>query len=146
MRTEGRKKTAETSTEQLVSIDQIAELFKSASEELAEVKSKVDEYKARLVDYAEKHSEEWKDNALTFDNGVRVISKESQKADFDEGAIDIDWLDDFISASANGDLVKIKFDDKKLAKIRQSNKDVANLLDEIGYTLTTSSSLAVLTK
>ena len=128
-----------------MTIQEVAELYKSAAEQAKELDEKVKKYKEQLLQYGNDHQDEWSKDGLTFDNGVRLIKKQTMKQFYEEDNIDIDWLDKFVGA-ASGNCVKIGFDQKKVAKASEGNEEVLSLLHEIGYQVEAVESVAILLK
>jgi len=136
---------AQTSNEVSLSIDEVAELYKSATAQIKDLSDKASKYKEQLLQYGTDHAEEWTKDGLVFDNGVRLIKKVTVKQFFDEDEIDIEWLEKFISA-ASGSCVKIGFDQKKVEKACKNNSVADALLDEINYGIESVETTAVLLK
>lgn len=135
----------QTAQEVNLSIDEVAELYKSAAEQQKEIDEKVKKYKEQLIQYGNDHQEEWTKDGLAFDNGVRLIKKVTNKQFYDEDNIDIDWLEEFIGI-ASGSCVKIGFDQKKLQKAMDNNFEVERHLESISYRVEPVESVAVLLK
>lgn len=137
--------TAQTTQEVSLSIDEVAELYKSAAEQQKEIDEKVKKYKEQLIQYGNDHQEEWTKDGLAFDNGVRLIKKVTNKQFYDEDDIDIDWLEGLVSR-AGGSVVKIGFDQKKLQKAMDNNFEVERHLESISYRVEPVETVAVLLK
>lgn len=128
-----------------ISIDEVAELYKSAAEQQKVIDEKVKKYKEQLIEYGNEHQEEWTKDGLAFDNGVRLIKKVTNKQQYDEDEIDVMWLENFINL-ASGSCVKISFDQKKIEKAANGNNAVRHLLDLIDYKVEPVETVAVLLK
>ena len=135
----------QTAQEVNLSIDEVAELYKSAAEQQKEIDEKVKKYKEQLIQYGNDHQEEWTKDGLAFDNGVRLIKKVTNKQFYDEDNIDIDWLEDLV-ARAGGSVVKIGFDQKKLQKAIENDFEVERRLEFISYRVEPVETVAVLLK
>lgn len=135
----------QTAQEVSLSIDEVAELYKSAAEQQKELDEKVKKYKEQLLQYGNDHQEEWTKDGLAFDNGVRLIKKVTNKQFYDEDNIDIDWLEDLV-ARAGGSVVKIGFDQKKLQKAIENDFEVERHLESISYRVEPVETVAVLLK
>ena len=135
----------QTAQEVSLSIDEVAELYKSAAEQQKDLDEKVKKYKEQLIQYGNDHQEEWTKDGLAFDNGVRLIKKVTNKQFFDEDEIDIDWLEALV-AIAGGSVVKIGFDQKKLQKAIENDFEVERQLEFISYRVEPVETVVVLLK
>jgi len=139
-------KTAQESAKEVqMTIQEVAELYKSAAEQAKELDEKVKKYKEQLLQYGNDHQDEWTKDGLTFDNGVRLIKKQTMKQFYEEDNIDIDWLEEFIGI-ASGSCVKIGFDQKKIEKAANGNIALTAHLARIDYRVEPVETVAILLK
>ena len=124
------KKKAATTEVAEMSIEQAADLFQKFAVEKKEIEKKEKQYKEILIAYAGNNPEKFDGKLLKFPNGVYVEQREKMKSSFDEEAMNIEWLQNYVS-NGGEETISVKFDDKKVVNLK--DKKVLELLRAIDY-------------
>jgi hypothetical protein len=113
--------------EATMSIQEVAELFKSFTQSAKAAEAAAKPYKEMLLEYAEEHPKEFDGTTLLFPNGVRVETRVTNKPTWDNDSVDLDWLDRALDTDLE------KYISVKIDKITEASEYEVELLDEIGY-------------
>ena len=116
--------------EKKMNIEEVAELFRTYEERRKDAEASGKPYKEQLLGYAKENPDRFDGNTLLFTNGVRVELRESDKAQWNDDAVDLDWVNDAIDAGI-GEAVSMSLEAKKLPA--KPTKEQKALLKEIEY-------------
>jgi len=121
-----------------ISIEEVAELYRMNALQAKEFDGRASEYKEQLLRYAEEHPDAFRDTTLTFECGVRVEMRATEKATHEEP--DMEWLDEAIEEGL-GAAISVKIDHKKLPKTLSAVQ--RRLLNEVDFMRETKVTMAV---
>lgn len=115
-----------------LNIEQVRDLFIKFNRERVEAEKQEKAYKEQLIGWVKSHPEAVKDNKADLGCGVTVEIRERLKGSWDEGAMDMEWLGDFVGEPGCAEAVSVKLDEKML-KDGVSTERARQLLEEIAY-------------
>lgn len=123
-----------------LTIDELTALFVQFNNQMKEAKTRVDRYKAMLLDYAQTNRSQFDGNVLTLSNGVKIESRAQLKADFAKEKVTLKWLEQLIDEGF-GEFIEVKFADKEIATSK--SPVLSQLMGHIHYSPEIKEILAV---
>jgi hypothetical protein len=124
-----------------INIDEITKLYVTYASQEKETKKKADEYKEQILCYANENRKSFNGKTLELPNGVRVEKRETEKANFTEDEITVDWISDALDNNL-GDAIEIKINPKEIKKLNL-NGSQQEILGSINYEVEVKETLAV---
>ncbi|MDR2286956.1 MAG: host-nuclease inhibitor Gam family protein [Prevotellaceae bacterium] len=123
-----------------LTIEEITQLYRTYADAEKTAKESAEPYRKLILDYAREHPDKFDGRTLKLPNGVRVEIRVTEKSEFDEGKVSLEWLSDAIDAGL-GDAVSVKIDGKALGT--KLDKSQNALLKKIGYATVEKETYAV---
>lgn len=130
--------------EKKLRIEEVAELYKKYTAESKRAAKASEEYKKRLIDFAESNGALFDGNTLTV-AGVCIDKRETEKVVLDKEAVTVEWMGRMCDAGY-GDYLNVEIDKGVLSEVSMcENKDASllEMLGEVGFKVELKKSFVV---